>query len=542
MAGLVLGIRVAPRGATPAPASDPRRIRLLVRSKPNMYGTHPGYAYVLGGTPEASDSAPLPRKSPTLVLEKDQPVAITVVNRSEEPAAVHWHGIELESFPDGVPGWSGQRPGAPWLPALAPPHSLTVRFTPPRAGTFMYHSHFDEFEQIASGLYGPIIVTAPGQRFDGETDRVLLFSDAGPTTNVVRGPFPPALLNGSARPAPLDLRAGITYRFRLINIRTDYTVALALLDHGKPARWRLAAKDGADLPATQATVLTGTAHLRAGRDLRRRVHPACRGTAHAAVRPAAAATDRTADQRRGARAVTETTPSFLQFSDSDLPFVPGLRRPRVSRLVHAASDSLTTAGDPSMRHLILVGLLAGATMACQDSAAPREPASPALSEASEAAQLDLREERASLVAAGNALSSALAHPGRRRRPRRRLRRRRAVPFAARQHAVGAAATGTFLTGDPLAPSALQWSVEIAEVSNDGTQGYTWSEGSSTYDFGTGARAAELLPDLLAPRRGGRGLDGGRPGHQPRRPLGRVRSPPASARPTPSTAATSPTPM
>jgi FtsP/CotA-like multicopper oxidase with cupredoxin domain len=223
-----------------------------VRSKPNVYGTHPGYAYVLGGTPEASDSAALPRKSPTLVLEKGQPVAITVVNHSEEPAAVHWHGIELESFPDGVPGWSGNDRAV--LPAIAPGDSLTVRFTPPRAGTFMYHSHFDEFEQIAAGLYGPIIVTEPGRRLDPETDRVLLFSDAGPTTNVVRGPFPPALLNGSAQPAPLDLRAGTTYRFRLINIRTDYTVALALLDHGKPARWRVVAKDGADLPATQTTM------------------------------------------------------------------------------------------------------------------------------------------------------------------------------------------------------------------------------------------------------------------------------------------------
>jgi FtsP/CotA-like multicopper oxidase with cupredoxin domain len=118
----------------------------------------------------------------------------------------------------------------------------------------MYHSHFDEFEQIAAGLYGPIVVTERGQRYDAETDRVLLFSDAGPTTNVVRGPFPPALLNGSVLPAPLDLRAGTTYRFRLINIRTDYMVALALLDDGKPARWRLVAKDGADLPKAQARV------------------------------------------------------------------------------------------------------------------------------------------------------------------------------------------------------------------------------------------------------------------------------------------------
>ena len=141
-----------------------------------------------------------------------------------------------------------------------------------------------------------------------------------------------------------------------------------------------------------------------------------------------------------------------------------------------------------MRHLILVGLLAGAAMACQDSAAPRESASAALSEASEAAQLDLRAERASLAAAGNALSSALGTQG--------VAAALDAAFAEdvlflspRVNTLsGRTDAGTFLTGDPLAPSALQWSVEIAQVSNDGTQGYTWSEGSATYDFGTGALA------------------------------------------------------
>ena len=253
MAGLVLGIRVAPRGvAVAAPARDYRALRLLVRSKPNVYGNRPGYAYVLGGSAEERDSTTLSVPGPTLVLEKDQPVAITVVNRSDMPAAVHWHGIELESFPDGVPGWSGS--GASVLPAIAPNDSLTVRFTPPRAGTFMYHSHFDEFGQISSGLYGSIVVVERGQQYDADTDRVLLFSDAGPTANIVRGPFPPALLNGRAQPDPLDLQAGVTYRFRLINIRTDYPASITILDGGQPLQWRVVAKDGADLPTSQATI------------------------------------------------------------------------------------------------------------------------------------------------------------------------------------------------------------------------------------------------------------------------------------------------
>lgn len=252
MARLVLGIRVKRRDAAVQLSRLARPIRLLIRSRPAADGASVRYAYVLGGSPEEADRAMPPVPGPTLIFEKDEPVAVTLVNDSHEPAAVHWHGIELESFPDGVPGWSGEENNL--LPVIPVGDSLTVRFTPPRAGTFMYHSHFNELQQISAGLYGPIVVLGPGQRHDPETDRVLLFSDGGPTINVIRGPFAPALLNGQVQPEPLALRAGTTYRFRLINIRSDYAVALALLDGDQPVEWRHIAKDGADLPAAQRVV------------------------------------------------------------------------------------------------------------------------------------------------------------------------------------------------------------------------------------------------------------------------------------------------
>ncbi len=252
MARLVLGIRVERRVAAVQPSRPARPIRLLIRSRPTTDGASVRYAYVLGGSPEEVDRATLRVPGPTLIFEKDEPVAVTLVNDSYEPAAVHWHGIELESFPDGVPGWSGT--GNDLLPAIAVGDSLTVRFMPPRAGTFMYHSHFNELQQISSGLYGPILVLQREQRHDPETDRVLLFSDSGPTINTIRGPFAPVLMNGRAQPEPLALRAGTTYRFRLINIRSDYQVSVALLQGDQPVAWRHVAKDGADLPATQAVV------------------------------------------------------------------------------------------------------------------------------------------------------------------------------------------------------------------------------------------------------------------------------------------------
>ncbi len=253
MYGLVMGIRVAPtRAAMLAGGIAPRPIRLIMREKDNVYGTHRGYAFVIGGTPDEKNANALPVPGPTLVLDRGQPVAITIVNQSRDRAAVHWHGIELESYPDGVPGWSGA--GKEILPSVAPGDSITVRFTPPRTGTFMYHSHFNEFQQITSGLYGPLIVKEPGETLNAETDRVLIFSDNGPTTNVITGPFPAMMLNGEAAPKPIELKAGARYRFRVIGITGDVPIMFSLANGKAPVSWRATARDGMTLPASQASM------------------------------------------------------------------------------------------------------------------------------------------------------------------------------------------------------------------------------------------------------------------------------------------------
>jgi hypothetical protein len=99
------------------------------------------------------------------------------------------------------------------------------------------------------------VVLEPGRRFDPETDRVLVFSDGGPWTNfTLDSSVPPTYLNGRAEPKPLHLRAGTTYRFRLVNILTESTLSVALLRGEEPVQWRAIAKDGADLPPLLATL------------------------------------------------------------------------------------------------------------------------------------------------------------------------------------------------------------------------------------------------------------------------------------------------
>jgi FtsP/CotA-like multicopper oxidase with cupredoxin domain len=127
-----------------------------------------------------------------------------------------------------------------------PGDSLTVRFTAPRSGTFMYHSHSNEMQQISSGLYGAIIVREPGAKADS-AEHTLLFSDDGPPINFFKA-GPPVLLNGKVHPDTIDVRAGQSTRLRMINIRTEALTQFALEQDGAPVSWREVAKDGAALP------------------------------------------------------------------------------------------------------------------------------------------------------------------------------------------------------------------------------------------------------------------------------------------------------
>lgn len=91
-----------------------------------------------------------------------------LVNTLDEPTSVHWHGIRIDNAMDGVPGVTQD--------AVRPGDSFLYDFHLPDAGTYWYHSHNKSYEQVARGLYGPLIVEE-AQPPDVDREEVLVLDD-----------------------------------------------------------------------------------------------------------------------------------------------------------------------------------------------------------------------------------------------------------------------------------------------------------------------------------------------------------------------------
>ena len=175
-------------------------------------------------------------------------VGIDVVNELTEPTSVHWHGIEMaDSYYDGVPGLPNAYGRI--APMIAPGATFPVNFAPPRAGTFIYHAHVDDYWQLLGGLAGALIVLEPGQTFDSKGDHIVMIT----TPRDIREAVTRVNVNGRAVYDPISMIAGTSQKLRMINITgflTDANFALEP-ESGTAAivpQWRLVARDGYALP------------------------------------------------------------------------------------------------------------------------------------------------------------------------------------------------------------------------------------------------------------------------------------------------------
>jgi FtsP/CotA-like multicopper oxidase with cupredoxin domain len=255
MAGLVLVINVkAAASSSTQLAKTPREIDLVIEKNAAHTRTPTFSCSVREGRKiVASEDQSIGAQ---IVLTRGQPTEITIVNHLDVPTTIHWHGIELDSYYDGVVGGGD---GKQTTPAIEPGGNFVARFTPNRAGTFIYHTHSADPGQLSGGIYGALIVLASGESFDAEHDRVLVIGAHDNDFYTTR-----FTLNGSEEFRSMEFRRGVKYRLRVVNIgpNLEVNVQMGAADH--PATWRAIAKDGADLPPRLETMQKAALHIVSG--------------------------------------------------------------------------------------------------------------------------------------------------------------------------------------------------------------------------------------------------------------------------------------
>jgi hypothetical protein len=104
---------------------------------------------------------------PTLEFTEGEYAVIYVKNEMSVETSVHWHGLLLPNFYDGVPYLN--------TPPIEAGQTQKYEFPIKQSGTYWYHSHTMLQEQ--SGVYGSIVIKPKTKILNYDKDLVLVLSD-----------------------------------------------------------------------------------------------------------------------------------------------------------------------------------------------------------------------------------------------------------------------------------------------------------------------------------------------------------------------------
>lgn len=104
---------------------------------------------------------------PTLEFNEGEFAIINVTNKMDVETSVHWHGLILPNFYDGVPYLN--------TPPIKPGETQQYKFALKQSGTYWYHSHTGLQEQ--RGVYGSIQINPKETDLEYDKDLVLVLSD-----------------------------------------------------------------------------------------------------------------------------------------------------------------------------------------------------------------------------------------------------------------------------------------------------------------------------------------------------------------------------
>jgi FtsP/CotA-like multicopper oxidase with cupredoxin domain len=256
MAGLVMAIDVRPGPSDLIERGEPRYLTLHTL----QFDDNPlhRYAFAFDRVMDP-DSTVRTAPGPVLIMRQYEPTFVTVKNSMDQPAGVHWHGLELDAWADGVPDFSASH--GKMSPAIAPADSFTYKLTLMRPGTFMYHSHLNDIDQLRGGLYGAIVVLGEDEVFNPDTDHVYMWGRRMYRPRSFQEAFG---ANGSWEQPDITTTAGTTHRLRLAVIAPATAARLMMTKDGTPYPLVAIAKDGADFPPAQRASVMETRRYREG--------------------------------------------------------------------------------------------------------------------------------------------------------------------------------------------------------------------------------------------------------------------------------------
>jgi FtsP/CotA-like multicopper oxidase with cupredoxin domain len=104
---------------------------------------------------------------PTLRFNEGDYAVIYVKNEMDEETSIHWHGLLLPNFYDGVPYLN--------TPPIMPSETQKYEFPLKQSGTYWYHSHTMLQEQ--SGVYGSIVIEPKEETLGYDKELVMVLSD-----------------------------------------------------------------------------------------------------------------------------------------------------------------------------------------------------------------------------------------------------------------------------------------------------------------------------------------------------------------------------
>lgn len=104
---------------------------------------------------------------PTLRFKEGGYAVIHVTNNMEVETSIHWHGLLLPNFQDGVPYLN--------TPPIKAGETFTYQFPIKQSGTYWYHSHTMLQEQ--SGVFGSFVIEPQEKNLEYDREQVIMLSD-----------------------------------------------------------------------------------------------------------------------------------------------------------------------------------------------------------------------------------------------------------------------------------------------------------------------------------------------------------------------------